>query len=210
MKRIINVGLDVHRDSITIAAITSYGEMLLEKKIKNHWPQLKKTLNNLFTQYPKAKIQCCYEAGPTGFGLARSINKEGNMNCIVAAPGKLPKRVDRIKTDRRDALTLARHLILGEISRVMIPTEEDEETREILRYRKVQRKSLKRYKQQLNAMLLRHEYKYDGKTAWSKRHKTWIRKLQFSSTTYSLLRDRYLIQIEQLEQEIYHFDKKSD
>jgi transposase len=208
MKRIINVGLDVHKNSITIAVMTGEGEILLEKKIKNHWPHMEKVLKNLIVHYPHTTLRCCYEAGPTGFGLARRINKEGNMSCIVAAPGKIPRRVNRIKTDRRDALTLTRHLIMGEISKVNIPTEEDEETRELLRYRKVQRKSLKRYKQQLGALLLRHDYKYEGKTAWSKQHKAWIRKIQFSSHTYSQLRDRYLAQIKQLEQELDHIEKE--
>jgi hypothetical protein len=63
------------------------------------------------------------------------------MNCIMAAPGELLRRVDRIKTYRRDALTRTGHLMMGEISHIMIPTEEDEVTRELLRYRKVQHKS---------------------------------------------------------------------
>jgi len=174
----------------------------------NNWLCLRKSLLNIKKQYFKANILCCYEAGPTGYGLARAINKEKDMKCIIAAPGKLPKRVDRIKNDYRDALSLTRHLLIGDIKEVRIPEEEDEETKEFIRYRTDRKKDLKKIKQHLKAFLLRQGFKYNGKTSWTNAHKHWIKKLTFKMQRYSQIRDRYLSQMMILEQEVADLDKE--
>jgi transposase len=109
-------------------------------------------------------VRVVYEAGPTGFGLARALAVAG-IDCVVAAPSKLPRPAgDRVKTDARDALLLARLLRLGEIAPVRVPTLEQETARDLVRAREDVRGDLMRARHRLSKLLLRHGIVYSGGT----------------------------------------------
>lgn len=207
MNSVIYAGLDVHKDSVSLGAITDRGEILLEKRIANNYPKIRNELLRL--RGGGEKLFCCYEAGPTGYGLAREINGSKIGKCQVVAPGKLPKKHgNRIKTDRRDALKLARLLALGDISVVSIPDDTDESARELLRYRKIRKDAQKRTKQQLKALLLRHGKQYMGKGSWTKDYIKWVSGIDFGESFLGQVRNGLLHTIEDLENELKDMEKR--
>ena len=110
-------------------------------------------------------VRATYEAGPTGFGLARRLAKAG-VDCLVCAPGLIPRGPsDRVKTDRRDAERLVRLLAAGELHRVAVPAVEEEALRDLVRAREDVRGDLMRARHRLAKLLLRHEVRFDGPAA---------------------------------------------
>ena len=117
-----------------------------------------------------------YEAGPTGYGLARALHAAGHA-CQVAAPSKLLRPVgDRVKTDRRDALLLARLARNDDITAVTIPTVAQESARDLVRAREDARIALMSARHRLSKLLLRHGHVYDGGDAWTLAHDAWLRR----------------------------------
>lgn len=154
-KTIKNVGLDVHKNSISIAIADDGrdGEVRYYGKIDNDFNQLDKIIRKLVSQ--GAVLRFVYEAGPCGYGLYRYL-KNNDIDCTVIAPSKIPKQSgNRLKTDRRDCLSLARLHRAGELTSVYVPTEEDEALRDLARARIDATRSLRTAKQQLGAFLLR-------------------------------------------------------
>jgi transposase len=120
-----------------------------------------------------------YEAGPTGFGLARAARERG-IEVRVVAPGSIPKGPgDRVKTDRRDAVRLARLLAAGELSFVWVPSVADEAFRDLVRCIEDLRGDLMRARHRLSKFLLRRGYRYQDGQAWTPRHARWLRGLAF-------------------------------
>jgi transposase len=127
----------------------------------------------------RAPVRVAYEAGPTGFGLARAINEAG-MQCLVAAPSKLQRPAgDRVKTDARDAAHLARLLRLGEITAVRVPGREIEAVRDLVRAREDARADLMRVRHRLSKLLLRQGIVYYGGTPRTCAHEQWLRRHRF-------------------------------
>jgi transposase len=123
----------------------------------------------------------CYEAGPCGYVLHRQLLSLG-QECLVAAPSLIPKKAgDRVKTDRRDALKLARLLRSGDLTAVWVPGAEQEAIRDLTRARTDFKKQELAARQQLNAFLLRHGHHWPkGKTRWTKTHFRWLEDLRFA------------------------------
>jgi transposase len=120
-------------------------------------------------------VAVAYEAGPAGFGPYRQLSAAG-IRCEVAAPGKLQRPAgDRVKTDARDAVHLARLLRLDEITPVAVPTEQQEAARDLVRAREDCRKVLMRARHRLSPLLLRHGWVYYGGAAWTGKHEVWLR-----------------------------------
>jgi transposase len=125
-------------------------------------------------------VAATYEAGPTGFGLARAFTTAG-IRCEVAAPSKINRPSgDRIKTDARDALLLARLLRLDEIVSVRVPTVAEEAARDLVRAREDARGDLMRVRHRVSKLLLRHGHVYYGGEAWTGRHEDWLRSIRFT------------------------------
>jgi transposase len=116
-----------------------------------------------------------YEAGPTGFGLARALKAAG-IGCVVAAPGKIERPAqDRVKTDRRDAERLVRLLMIDGLHAVRVPTGEEEALRDLVRAREDVRGDLMRARHRMGKLLLRYDVRYDGTSDnWSHRHRQWL------------------------------------
>ena len=124
-----------------------------------------------------AQLRVCYEAGPTGFVLARRC-AQLKIDCRVVAPSLIPSRAgDRIKADRRDARKLARLHRAGELAAVHVPEASDEAMRDLCRARTDAVQELRRGRAQLKAFLLRNGYRYTGKSAWSEVHQRDLREL---------------------------------
>ena len=119
-------------------------------------------------------VRVAYEAGPTGYGLAREIAKRG-VECVVAAPSKIPRASgDRVKTDRRDAEHLVRLLLAGKLHAVRVPGDEEEALRDLVRARDAVRMDLMRARHRLSKLLLRHGIRFDDRQAWTERHRQWL------------------------------------
>jgi len=119
-------------------------------------------------------VRAAYEAGPTGYGLARELSKR-RVECVVAAPSKIPRASgDRVKTDRRDAELLVRLLVAGKLHAVRVPGPEEEALRDLVRAREAVRVDLMRCRHRLSKLLLRHGIRFDDGQAWTERHRAWL------------------------------------
>ena len=145
-----SVGLDVHARSVAAAAIDGVTGELFQAKLTPSYDHLRSWLADL-----PGPVAVTYEAGPTGFGLYRSLTAAG-IRCQVAAPSKLQRPSgDRVKTDAKDAIHLARLLRLDEITPVTVPTVEQEAARDLVRAREDARGDLMRVRHRLSKLLLR-------------------------------------------------------
>jgi transposase len=116
----------------------------------------------------------CYEAGPTGYGLYRLLKTLGH-ECLVVAPSLVPKKAgDRVKTNRRDAVSLAKLLRAGELTAVWVPDERHEAMRDLSRARQAVKKDLQGKRQQISSLMLRLGRIYPGKTTWGPAHMKWL------------------------------------
>jgi transposase len=172
------VGLDVHKDTIVIAVAELGREAArVVATVAHEWKALRKVLDKLG---PRAQVACCYEAGPTGYGLARALNAAG-WACDVIAPSLIPKRHgERIKTDRRDAVKLAENHRAGQLVAVFIPDEQTEAIRDLERAREDAKKAERVVRHQLSKFLLRNGRRYPGKTTWNDAHHAWIAQQTFA------------------------------
>ncbi|HVR07348.1 MAG TPA: IS110 family transposase [Thermoanaerobaculia bacterium] len=194
MQKVRFVGLDVHSQSIAIAVGESDG-MMPENlaTIPNDTATLLKRLRRLG---PLETLRCCYEAGPTGFGLCRDLKSAG-VDCIVVAPSLVPVQSgDRIKTDRRDAVRLARFLRSGDLTPIYVPSQATEAMRDLERSRDDAKKAERVARQQLGKFLLRQGRRYDGKSAWTAKHLEWIRAQHFDQQAQERVLVDYLKAVE--------------
>ena len=120
-------------------------------------------------------VRVAYEAGPTGYTLARELAKR-RVECVVAAPSKIPRATgDKVKTDRRDAEHLVRLLLAGKLHPVRVPGPEEEALRDLVRARETLRLDLMRARHRLSKMLMRHGIQFDDGRAWTDRHRAWLK-----------------------------------
>lgn len=174
------LGLDVHKRTITIA-VAPGGPGLEVRSLGTIPHDVKRLLGRITALGRREDLFVAYEAGPTGFGLQRKLAEEG-ISCIVVAPSKTPRRPgDRVKTDVRDAMTLARYLRSGELVAVTPPDREVEALRDALRAREDAVRAQRSARQQLSGFLLRHDRRWTEKTAWGAKHLEWIRGQRFES-----------------------------
>jgi len=174
----VYVGLDVHKDSISIG-VANAGQQAARfvGKIAHDMPKLLKQLER--TGAP-ADMTIVYEAGPTGYGLQCALVVRGSP-CQVIAPSLIPRRVGvRVKTDRRDCLRLAELARAGELKAIWVPQPEDEAIRNLARAREDAVNARTQARHQLKAFLLRAGIGYSGKTAWTKAHARWLATLSFA------------------------------
>ena len=139
-----------------------------------------------------------YEAGPTGFGLARTGRARG-IDVRVIAPGSIPKGSgDRVKTDRRDAIRLVRLLAAGELGFAFVPSVEDEHFRDLVRGIEDIRGDLMRARHRLGKFLLRRGQRYQAGSAWTGVHMRWLRALSFEDACSQACFVDYLAAVEML------------
>jgi transposase len=168
------IGLDVHARTVVAGVLDGRtGELATVRA-----PVPRDELLDWLTALP-SPVRVTYEAGPTGFGLARVCAQAG-IACTVAAPSKIPRAPgDRVKTDRRDAERLARLLRLGELVAVRVPSEREEAARDLVRAREDARADLMRARHRLSKLLLRHGQVFEAR-AWTIAHDGWLRQQRFA------------------------------
>ena len=173
-----SVGLDVHARSVAAAAIDGVTGELIQARLTPSPEHIRS-----WVQARPGPVAVAYEAGPTGFGLYRHLAAAG-IRCEVAAPSKLQRPSgDRVKTDAKDAIHLARLLRLDEITPVAIPSVEQEAARDLVRAREDCRGDLMRARHRLSKLLLRHGIVYYGGHAWTNKHDAWLRQDALSQLT---------------------------
>ncbi len=169
------VGLDVHARKVVAGVLDGGSGEVRTLRVSALPVETVQWLRGL-----PAPVRVAYEAGPTGYGLARACSAAG-IACLVAAPSKIQRPpADRVKTDRRDAERLARLLRLGELVAVRVPEPHEEAARDLVRAREDARGELMRARQRLSKLLLRHGVVYDA-SAWTGAHDAWLRRQRFAS-----------------------------
>jgi transposase len=180
----VTVGLDVHARSIRLAAVRA-DELVEERTL----PYDEEQLERLLSRWPGAR--CCYEAGPTGFGLYRHLVGRG-IDCAVVAPGLVPVRPgDRVKTDPRDARKLARLHAGGLLEPIHVPSPELEAARDLVRAREDARLDRMRDRQRLSKFCLRHG-RLLPTTTWTVVRRKWLGEQRFDHTAEQITFDTYL------------------
>jgi len=200
IKSVVYVGLDVHKDSITVAFAREGREPAEEwKAVPYDGTRLLKSLKMLTRNGETLKV--CYEAGPTGFGLCRRL-REAGVDCCVVAPSLVPgKPGDRVKTNRRDARKLAHFLRSGDLTEVHVPDEAVEAVRDLERARGDAKCAERVARHQLGKFLLRHDRHWDGK-AWTQKHLNWVRTQKFAYPAQQSVLADYLKAAEDLAERV--------
>jgi transposase len=176
-----SVGLDVHARSVVACGLDRDTGEVFERRLTPDYREILEWIAGL-----PAPVAVTYEAGPTGFGLARAVEGAG-IECVVAAPSKLIRPAgDRVKTDARDAVHLARLLHLGQITAVTIPTASQEAARDLVRAREDCRGDLMTARHRLSKLLLRQGIVYSGGKAWTGRHELWLLRQRFDNPALQL------------------------
>jgi transposase len=171
-----SVGLDVHARSVAVAAIDGVTGELIQARLTPSHDHIRLWLAEL-----AGPVAVAYEAGPTGFGLYRTLLRAG-VRCVVAAPSKLQRPSgDRVKTDAKDAVHLARLLRLDEVTPVVVPGVEQEAARDLVRAREDCRGDLMRARHRLSKLLLRQGILYTSGQAWTGAHDAWLRRQRFDN-----------------------------
>src|SRR5271154_5989280 len=193
--RITYGGLDLHKDTIVVAVADGglRGEVREYGRIANTAAALDRLARKLGGD--GVMLRFCYEAGPCGYGIQRQLSARGH-ECVVVAPSLIPKRPgDRVKTDRRDAASLARLHRAGELTAVWVPDPGHEAMRDLVRARLDAVHALRRARQQLSGFLLRHSCHY-GRPAWTKLHRRWLAGLRFEQAVHHLVLEDYVQAVE--------------
>lgn len=186
------VGLDVHAAKVVAAMLDAEtGELRFQRLGGESGPVVRLCTSLV------GPVRASYEAGPTGYGLARALERAG-VECLVAAPGKIPRgATERVKTDRRDAEHLVRLLLAGKLHPVRVPGPAEEALRDLVRAREDLRGDLMRARHRLSKLLLRHDVRFAGR-AWTERHRAWLSKVELGEDAAQATLVDYLGAIEAL------------
>ena len=199
------IGLDVHKKSIVVAtALAGHADAEHYGKWGGSNQCAERGLVKLLKKFElkKDEVRICYEAGPTGFVLARRLHQLG-YDCIVIAPSQIPKKSgDKVKTDRRDARLQARLLRAGELEPIHIPEPHDEAIRDICRARTDASEARRKCKQQLTMFLLRNGVNYTGKSKWTQSHMNYLRKTKLNDPSQQIVLEEYIMAVEAAEQRV--------
>jgi transposase len=193
------VGLDTSKSKISVALAEEgrQGEIRFLGDIDNTPDVVRRLVTKLSGKY--RKLLFCYEAGPTGYGLHRQITDLGH-ECAVIAPSLIPKRPgEHVKTNRRDAVTLARLHRAGELTAIWVPDPEHEAIRDLVRARETAMADLREKRQHLQCFLLRHGRVYPGLRPWTQVHARWLSSLIFVHPAQYLVLREYRQAIEDAE-----------
>ena len=172
------VGLDVHGETIAVAVAEAAGEVRSYGNIASHTHAIDRLHKKLCLG--GCEVRYVYEVGPTGFWLARHL-RHLKIECQIVSPSLIPKKAsDRIKTDRRDALALARLFRAGELTFIHVPDEADEAIRDLVRTRLRAVENLRRCRYRIKGFMLRYGRRYSGKSSWTAQHMNYLSIQKFA------------------------------
>src|ERR1700693_2175049 len=203
------VAFDVSKmkHAVAIADGGRGGEVRLRGDISSSRGTVERLIRKLAGRY--GKLHFCYEAGPTGYGLYRQIRALGHA-CLVIAPALIPKRPgERVKTNRRDAVTLARLHRAGELTGVWVPDAVHQAVRDLVRAREAAWGDLRRKRQQLLSFLLRHGRIYTvGRDHWTLAHRRWLARQSFEHVAQQIVFQEGITAIEDAGQRLHRLEEQ--
>ena len=186
-ENILYVGMDTDKNHVDVAVAEPLpgGEVRYWGKVANAPAALDRVIKRLRRDGRQLKV--CYEAGPCGYGIYRRLNGKPDVSCQVVAPSLTPRRPGvRVKTNRRDCLTLAKLLRAEELTAIWVPDAAHEAMRDLIRARGAAAQDLVRARQRIGSFLLRQEIRYVGKP-WNKKHRAWLGRLEFAAPAHRLM-----------------------
>src|ERR1700730_16704533 len=194
------------RNAVAIADSGRTGEIRFLGEIENSTTATAKLVRKLAGKYER--LTFCYEAGPTGYELYRQIKSLG-QECIVVAPSLIPKKPgDRVKTNRRDALSLVKLLRAGELTAVWVPDRHHEAMRDLTRARGTAGMDLRSKRQQGSAFLLRQGLHYcEGKQTWTKAHMNWLASQKLAHAEQRLVFEEMMLAMRQAQERIERLEQ---
>jgi transposase len=207
MEKYKYVGLDVHKETIAVSvAEPDGGEVRYLGEVTNTADSVVKLVKRLRKE--GTKLSFCYEAGPCGYGLHRQL-KELGQDCQVVAPSLIPRKPgDRVKTDRRDSLNLARLHRAGELTAVWVPDGPQEALRDLTRAREDMKHIQRQAKQRLLGFLLRHSKRFGGKDNWTQAHFRWMEEVKFEQPVQQIVFQEYVDSVLAMTRRVKAFDEQ--
>jgi len=201
------IGLDVHKADISVGmANADRGEASYYGTIENTAHACLKIAKKL--SRGEEALLFCYEAGPCGYEVYRHLTKAG-YDCVVIAPSLIPKKSgDRVKTDRRDAMSLARLLRAGELTPIWVPDKEQEAMRDLTRAREDMKAMERQSRQRLGGFLLRHGKIYPGRSKWTKTYFRWLESLRFETATQQIVFQEYIDIVKDAQQRVASMEEE--
>ncbi|ABE63804.1 transposase IS116/IS110/IS902 [Nitrobacter hamburgensis X14] len=180
------VGIDVAKlkNAVAVADGGRNGEIRYFGEVESSDASMRRAIQRIASRFDH--VYFCYEAGPTGYGLYRLIRSLG-YDCLVVAPSLIPRKPgDRVKTNRRDSLSLARLLRAGELTAVWVPDEGHEAMRDLVRARAAAVETLRVHRQQISAFMLKHGRIYPRKKGWTMRYLRWLQEQKFEHPAHQI------------------------
>jgi transposase len=194
------------KHAVAVAEGGRTGEIRFLGEIENRTGTIERTIKKLAKRYDR--LRACFEAGPTGYGLCRQVRDLGH-DCMVVAPALIPKRSgERVKTNRRDAVTLARLHRAGELSGVWVPDVVHEAVRDLVWAREAGSDDLRRKRQQLLSFLLRHGRIYDGGGHRTLAHRRWLARQAFEHPAQQIVFQEKVDAIADAAQRLHRLDEQ--
>lgn len=193
------------RNAVAVAEAGRAGEVRFLGEIDNTAVATAKLVKKLGARY--GRLTFCYEAGPTGYGLYRQIKSLGH-ECMVVAPSLTPRRPgDRVKTNRRDALSLAKLLRAGDLTAVWVADERHEAMRDLSRARGAAVEDLRGKRQQVSSFLLRQGLHYAGKKTWTKAHMMWLAGVKLAHAEQRIAFEEMLLAVRQAQERVARLEQ---
>jgi len=208
MQHSMFIGLDVHKATISVAIAQGErgGELRHLGTVPHRPDHVRKLVEKLAAR--GVRLHFCYEAGPCGYGLYRQLVEMGH-DCIVVAPSLIPvKAGDRVKTDRRDAVMLAKLHRAGELTAVWVPDAAHEAMRDLVRARATAMRVMGKARQHLQGFLLRHGRIYPGKKGWTKAYRRWLTTVRFAHPAQQIVLQDYIHAVTDAEARVERLTKQ--
>jgi len=198
------LGLDVHKESIDVA--------IADAKEARHYGRVGGDAHSVDRLVRKLRgvhraPLFVYEAGPCGFWIYRRLKSQG-LQCMVVSPSMTPRNAaDRVKTDRRDAMKLARLARAGELAPIYVPDARDEAMRDLVRAREDAVCMQRQARQRLQALLLRNEIRYVGRSSWTRAHRRWLSGIKLPNAAQQIAFEEYVQVCEECERRVERFEQ---
>jgi len=203
--------MDVHKSNYTLCCYSfEADDIFAVVQVEPDYLNIIKYINRIKqNQDEDCSLLCGYEAGSLGYTLHHQLTKHG-VDCVILAPTTMPRTVKReIKTDKRDAMKIAKCLAYGTYKPVYIPTDEDNAVKEYIRMRDDAKGTLKSLKQQILAFCTRHGMHFtDGRSYWTQKHHAWLKKLEFGDAVLQEAYEEYLAAYYQSSDKVERFDMR--
>lgn len=200
------VGLDVHKESVSVAYIAQEhgSDPVFLGPIGTRQCDIDKLTRRLLSK--GGRLVFAYEAGPCGYVLYRYLKKKG-FECHVVAPTLIPRKSgDRVKTDRKDAVQLARMMRSGDLMPVYVPTVEDEAVRDLSRAREDTMRDLRSARFRLKSFLLRQDIRYKGRASWGPAHLRWLSNVTCPTEAQQIVFQEYIRTVEQHKERLLRIE----